>query len=120
MVSHLVGPCRPVRSRVTRQVSFVGYSFFFQAEDGIRDTSVTGVQTCALPICFSSPSGMNDSPVLRRAAEYGTVVHARRAGKTDRRARDGGLAGVPALDQVRSDVRSEEHRVGKECRYRWT
>jgi len=26
-------------------------SFFFQAEDGIRDTSVTGVQTCALPIC---------------------------------------------------------------------
>src|SRR5437762_10208274 len=26
--------------------------FFFQAEDGIRDTSVTGVQTCALPIYF--------------------------------------------------------------------
>src|SRR5437763_11335804 len=28
--------------------------FFFQAEDGIRDTSVTGVQTCALPICRGS------------------------------------------------------------------
>ena len=28
------------------------FFFFFQAEDGIRDTSVTGVQTCALPICF--------------------------------------------------------------------
>ena len=28
--------------------------FFFQAEDGIRDTSVTGVQTCALPILFPS------------------------------------------------------------------
>src|SRR3712207_9099757 len=27
--------------------------FFFQAEDGIRDIGVTGVQTCALPICFS-------------------------------------------------------------------
>src|SRR2546429_3640333 len=27
-------------------------SFFFQAEDGIRDVAVTGVQTCALPICF--------------------------------------------------------------------
>src|SRR4029434_5141293 len=27
--------------------------FFFQAEDGIRDSSVTGVQTCALPISFS-------------------------------------------------------------------
>ena len=26
------------------------FFFFFQAEDGIRDTSVTGVQTCALPI----------------------------------------------------------------------
>src|ERR1017187_10781023 len=30
------------------------FSFFFQAEDGIRDTSVTGVQTCALPI-YSVP-----------------------------------------------------------------
>src|SRR5690606_40711988 len=29
-------------------------SFFFQAEDGIRDFHVTGVQTCALPICVSS------------------------------------------------------------------
>src|SRR5437762_4843179 len=28
--------------------------FFFQAEDGIRDTSVTGVQTCALPISANS------------------------------------------------------------------
>src|SRR5258706_8236354 len=30
------------------------FFFFFQAEDGIRDWSVTGVQTCALPICFRS------------------------------------------------------------------
>src|SRR5690606_40087042 len=30
------------------------FSFFFQAEDGIRDFHVTGVQTCALPICPSS------------------------------------------------------------------
>src|ERR1022692_395227 len=29
-----------------------GCSFFFQAEDGIRDYKVTGVQTCALPICL--------------------------------------------------------------------
>ena len=28
------------------------FVFFFQAEDGIRDTSVTGVQTCALPIYY--------------------------------------------------------------------
>src|SRR6266704_5533416 len=33
-----------------------GFFFFFQAEDGIRDRNVTGVQTCALPIC-SGPSG---------------------------------------------------------------
>src|SRR2546430_11175700 len=30
--------------------------FFFQAEDGIRDLTVTGVQTCALPISLQSPS----------------------------------------------------------------
>src|SRR6266849_9000251 len=42
----------------------VFYFFFFQAEDGIRDPLVTGVQTCALPIC--SPSG----PLDWRALEY--------------------------------------------------
>src|SRR5437762_9567331 len=36
--------------------------FFFQAEDGIRDTSVTGVQTCALPILFPQRStGLADT-----------------------------------------------------------
>src|SRR5947209_14890739 len=30
-------------------------SFFLQAEDGIRDIGVTGVQTCALPICLACP-----------------------------------------------------------------
>src|SRR5260370_9314460 len=33
---------------------WVSSIFFFQAEDGIRDSSVTGVQTCALPICMPS------------------------------------------------------------------
>src|SRR5699024_11512647 len=33
---------------------YVSTSFFFQAEDGIRDRNVTGVQTCALPICLST------------------------------------------------------------------
>ena len=32
---------------------FFFFVFFFQAEDGIRDYKVTGVQTCALPICSS-------------------------------------------------------------------
>src|SRR5215210_3625597 len=34
------------------------FFFFFQAEDGIRDTSVTGVQTCALPISNVEPVGL--------------------------------------------------------------
>src|SRR5437868_12218374 len=33
------------------RIRYLGYFFFFQAEDGIRDRNVTGVQTCALPIC---------------------------------------------------------------------
>ena len=33
-------------------IDLLAIDFFFQAEDGIRDTSVTGVQTCALPICY--------------------------------------------------------------------
>src|SRR2546427_7163040 len=37
---------------VSRSLLFGSFLFFFQAEDGIRDLTVTGVQTCALPICF--------------------------------------------------------------------
>src|SRR5437762_10455764 len=36
--------------------------FFFQAEDGIRDTSVTGVQTCALQILFTEPGERVNRP----------------------------------------------------------
>src|SRR5688572_31828611 len=43
--------------------------FFFQAEDGIRDLTVTGVQTCALPICRRRPS---------RAARVGRLDDRRR------------------------------------------
>src|SRR3989442_15590457 len=35
-----------------RSAAYLSVYFFFQAEDGIRDADVTGVQTCALPICF--------------------------------------------------------------------
>ena len=52
------------------------FFFFFQAEDGIRDWSVTGVQTCALPICrgfakadlgevhHNVPGGDEDHPLI--------------------------------------------------------
>src|SRR5690625_1548520 len=38
------------------QLPYVLFCFFFQAEDGIRDGHVTGVQTCALPICLAQAS----------------------------------------------------------------
>src|SRR5690606_36661544 len=48
------------------------WSFFFQAEDGIRDFHVTGVQTCALPIYFSDWIGKTDQELaVHFAAEAG-------------------------------------------------
>src|SRR2546422_11743797 len=40
--------------------------FFFQAEDGIRDVAVTGVQTCALPICVHQRPHQRGSPVSQQ------------------------------------------------------
>src|SRR2546430_11534687 len=45
--------------------------FFFQAEDGIRDLTVTGVQTCALPICWSSSSEIRQPGRCDRARGAG-------------------------------------------------
>src|SRR5579884_4440906 len=73
----------------------IGDPFFFQAEDGIRDFHVTGVQTCALPI--SGGHGEPD-PHLR-------LPRARSEGRNCVRV---------------ADFRSEERRVGKECRSRWS
>src|SRR2546430_14066373 len=98
--------------------------FFFQAEDGIRDWTVTGVQTCALPI-------------WRRAGRAGAVPRPpdrRRAASDFRRAAglsrlgpaSADLAGAAAGDQGRGRQggldprpRSEERRVGEEGRTRW-
>src|SRR3989449_6235886 len=46
------------RLLISTEVSFCAVFFFFQAEDGIRDVAVTGVQTCALPISFQPPTGL--------------------------------------------------------------
>src|SRR2546427_11994229 len=43
--------------------------FFFQAEDGIRDLTVTGVQTCALPISCAGHAGRAHAPGQRIAAD---------------------------------------------------
>src|SRR5256885_15966880 len=46
------------------------FFFFFQAEDGIRDYKVTGVQTCALPI--SSSSSLSERMSTFKRASWGT------------------------------------------------
>src|SRR5204863_5086350 len=84
--------------------------FFFQAEDGIRDLYVTGVQTCALPISRSS---------ARRTPRRRDVRPARRAPARIAEARRQPRSGPCRRTRGRSG-RSEERRVGKECRSRWT
>src|SRR5262249_57321658 len=70
--------------------------FFFQAEDGIRDWSVTGVQTCALPICLYHLEFQN-TPACARAWQdhwcFG-IPDGRDAHPSDVRP---GLAGASAL-----------------------
>src|SRR5688572_32809809 len=77
------------------------FFFFFQAEDGIRDLTVTGVQTCALPIS----RGRSRSRSARRSSRRGP----------ERRGRD-----RHRRPPARATERSEERRVGKECRSRWS
>src|SRR2546426_8327675 len=94
----------------------MSFFFFFQAEDGIRDYKVTGVQTCALPISF-----LVFGPGRKPAAGAGGIGEHAGGG--------GGLGGELAAAIWRpSDRRlfgavarrSEERRVGKECRSRWS
>src|SRR5207248_5021087 len=78
------------------------FFFFFQAEDGIRDRTVTGVQTCALPILTGNVvflafavAGAPGVSVARSLTSLGAFLIGAAAGG-----------------------RSEERRVGKECRAR--
>src|SRR5438046_5715228 len=82
------------------------FIFFFQAEDGIRDWSVTGVQTCALPIYHRG--------------ERGGLAATGRAGHEHDAARGfGDLLDLFEQAEFLEAGRSEERRVGKECRSRW-
>src|SRR5687768_18304433 len=88
--------------------------FFFQAEDGIRDVAVTGVQTCALPI-FDRLKGF-EGTLSRGAAQLLTAFKAQDiAGALMYRV---WYFASLQYDQDQRD-RSEERRVGKECRSRW-
>src|SRR5947209_17731706 len=70
------------------------FIFFFQAEDGIRAIGVTGVQTCALPISSLRTGSRAASSTRLVAAGHASNVFS-------------------------APTRSEERRVGKECRSRW-
>src|SRR5206468_9546753 len=88
------------------------FSFFFQAEDGIRDLIVTGVQTCALPISYP---GVGVETRVRRTAVGVAAGCRRRAVDFESALRRFELGSDGADD---CSERSEERRVGKECRSR--
>src|SRR5689334_23859121 len=86
-------------------VFFFLFFFFFQAEDGIRDGTVTGVQTCALPISSKS---------VRPRIAFSAVVLPAPFGPIRPMMRPVGMS------RLTLSSRSEERRVGKECRSRWS
>src|SRR5437016_11029069 len=119
-------PCLVSVTLVSLPSAFIVFFFFFQAEDGIRDWSVTGVQTCALPISTPRVSLAQWDELVRfaDAARHDGLTHTVVCGM-------GGSSLAPAvlassfanaslsvLDST--DPRSEERRVGKECRSRWS
>src|SRR5690348_17734816 len=102
------------------------FFFFFQAEDGIRDGRVTGVQTCALPISRGGllrlgPALLGVRVALAAAGRLAALARRVRVVGDPRRA---GLAhallpqALVLLVVLDARSRSEERRVGKECRSR--
>src|SRR5205807_4233396 len=93
------------------------YFFFFQAEDGIRDYKVTGVQTCALPISIiRKQSGDGSYCLITWPSRLRTSPQPpfSRLRSPDSVCPNGYLAAAfPS-----TSMRSEERRVGKECRFR--
>src|SRR5690606_41103625 len=88
------------------------FFFFFQAEDGIRDFHVTGVQTCALPIFLAWRRALQDVENVR--SQDVTANDRQVAGRIFR-----GRLFHHVGDAVQAVFhRSEERRVGKECRLR--
>src|SRR5689334_23740183 len=109
------------RGRLLNLVEFINirffFFFFFQAEDGIRDGTVTGVQTCALPISGNARQvekivDKQAHPLAGRAYPVQQIP----AGLIDTIA----VVLTESLAKPRHTSRSEERRVGKECRSRWS
>src|SRR3712207_8632847 len=90
------------------------FFFFFQAEDGIRDIGVTGVQTCALPILRHG-----DLAIVEGVISHDSPVNGRTLAEVPFPA-GVVIAAVLRGPQLILPTRSEERRVGKECRSRWS
>src|SRR5256885_4604014 len=100
---------------LSRRISQV--FFFFQAEDGIRDYKVTGVQTCALPIF----DGVVDEGKRAFCRSLFILRDYRPNPQLPSRLILLDVGQVLFRDRkVDVDGRSEERRVGKECRSRWS
>src|SRR2546430_5927393 len=93
--------------------------FFFQAEDGIGYLTVTGVQTCALPIFPASRPWLTPHR-RRKLGERAHVALVSCGTRTRRGAATEHVEGTIIVRERRCTVRSEERRVGKECRSRWS
>src|SRR5690606_40086629 len=99
------------------------WHFFFQAEDGIRDFHVTGVQTCALPIFDHDERGGDESYLAPQQTEAAVDIAGEDAEKVvdDAGAAHGSLSLIPlGCGGRRRSARSEERRVGEECEERVT
>src|SRR5699024_12025237 len=84
--------------------------FFFQAEDGIRDRNVTGVQTCALPICYPMESWL----AIITDVGFPIAVTFYSMHRLERKM-DLLIESIHTLPSSIREARSEERRVGKEC-----
>src|SRR5690606_39487226 len=97
------------------------FFFFFQAEDGIRDFHVTGVQTCALPILSDvSTFRKTSDSTIDITVQLETIPFDRisAAIAVERLRKVVQWIAIP-IDLCNQWMRSEERRVGKECRCRW-
>src|SRR5438105_9898780 len=106
-----------LRAGNTAVYSFV--LFFFQAEDGIRDPLVTGVQTCALPISSPSASGSRATSRCLIGIDVSATIESS-CSQSRSCVSATGPASELSMGSTPTPHRSEERRVGKECRSRWS
>src|SRR2546426_8309040 len=91
--------------------------FFFQAEDGIRDYKVTGVQTCALPISLERNGITLRTLDMKHFADEVELIKQLYNSAWEK---NWGFVPLTNAEIDHLAKRSEERRVGKECRSRWS